>query len=495
MTTDQITITNIGPIENVSIPAPLPGKIIVLLGRNGTGKTTALQHVSRAVDKGDKMKGNLRDGQVSGAVQVFGATLTVTSSTKRKGDLQVETLDGKFNISDLIDPQIQDPAAADASRIKALVTMANVLPCPDLFWHLVGGRDVFEKIVGKTAIESKDLVTMAERIKRDFETEARREEDRASLAEGRGLGAKNAASGVDTSAESDATVLGEALKQAIQRESRLQAEQRAAEQARDAVQLARDQLADAEADYMGPTVAEALEREVTAKSRTEASERIVQELEMALQDARRILQLDCQALANAISNRKSAESHEAAMQTWRQQLDAVLPAEPSPEELADATEQVKACNLASDQGAVIRRAKEQLAEAEKHLATANDHRKRALILRDAAKGTDDVLSDIVARSGSALRVEGGRLTLDTDKRGKTFFHELSAGERARISVDIGIASMPSTKNGFIILKQEIWEGLDPLNRAALREHIAQKPVGILTAANSAHDVITPTEFA
>lgn len=495
MSTDQITITNIGPIDRAVIPAPKPGKIIVLLGRNGTGKTTALEHIEKAVSKDKSKGGNLRDGEAKGSVEAFGATLSVTRSTRRTGELEVETLDGKFNISDLIDPGILDPGAADASRIKALVTMANVLPCPDLFWPLVGGRDEFDKIVSRTAIDSKDLVTMAERVKRDLEAEARREEDKAANAEGRALGAKNAAAGVNVNEESDQTILAEALKVAIQRETRLIAEKNAAETARDKAQLARDQLADAEAAYNGPSVFDANVDEFAAKNSAALRERDVLDLEEQLREARRKHDLARQHVAACIAARKTAEEHEAAMKSWRSQLDATLPVAPSEDEIADAIAQVAKCNEASLRGATIRRAKDQLAEAEKYLGIGNDHRKRSLILRDAARGTDDVLSSVVAKSGSALRVEGGgRLVLDTPKRGKTFFHELSAGERARIAVDIAIASMPSTKEGFIILKQEIWEGLDPQNREALLKHIETKPVGMMTAAASQHEVITPIEY-
>lgn len=486
-----IEIKNCGPIQRCVIPFPRPGEIVVLRGRNGTGKTTALEHVETAMT--GRGKGKLRDGENSGSVDAFGITMKLGRSTRRTGELAVESLDGKFNISDLIDPGIKDPAAADAVRIKALVQISNVLPCPDLFYDLLGGREELEKVVGPAALGSKDLVVMAEKIKRDLEAGARREEDLAEHAEGRGRGARDAAKDADVNGECDAAVLNQRLKSAIQREATLKSDREAALKASDAAQVARDQLADAEASYTGLTVQDAASDESAAAQNAEAAEVAVRKAEEQLRRARHEADLRRQELASAIAVRKAAESHERSMNAWRQQLDAVLPVGPTDAELAEAAAVVAECNAACDRGVLIRKAKEQLAEAEKHMAAGSAHRKRSLQLRDAAKGTDDVLSGVIAASGQKLRVEGGRLVLET-RRGKTFFHELSAGERARISIDIGIDAMPATKPGVIIVSQEIWEGLDPQNRDALAGHIATSPVGLMTAEASDEEEITPVVY-
>lgn len=586
-----LELINVGPITHASIPFPGPGQMVVLRGRNGIGKTTALEHIETVIT--GRGKGNVRDGAASGSVEAFGVTLKLGRSTRRSGELCVESLEGKLNISDLIDPGFKDPKAADATRIKALVQIANVLPCPDLFYPLVGGREQLEKLAGKTALESDDLVTMAERIKRDLEAAARREEDQASHAEGRARGAREAGAGVDVGGKSDAEVLSHQLNAAIREEATLRAEQVAAVKARQAAQLAKDQLADAEAAYSGPTIENASEAEEQAKAMQVFVDGPAKELAVKLQEAKHVsdlaqqrlqtseltagqlraqqgkakevfegasakaeslrkqLQLAeqhvatteaqmmdanlqaegaavqaekakqaqaeayslvlvlssehqaaqqrneraCQTVASAIVARKTADAHEASMSQWRNQVASDLPAEPAPEALTAAGERVAQCHADCEQGALIRRAKQHLAEADKHVATASDHRKAAGKLRDAAKGTDDVLSEVVAKSGSKLRVEQGRLVLDT-KRGATFFHELSAGERARIAVDVGIDAMPAgAKAGVILLSQEIFEGLDGLNRDALKSHITERGVGILTAEASCDEEITAEVLA
>jgi energy-coupling factor transporter ATP-binding protein EcfA2 len=490
---EQITLSNVGPIEHLRIPFPAPGKIVVLHGRNGAGKSTALQSVESAMTGNGKVA--VRDGAPSGSVEAFGVTLKLARSTRRSGELAVEALEGKFSISDLIDPGIIDPKAADARRIKAFAQIQKVLPAADLFYELVGGRENLEKLTRPTSLRSDDLVVMAERIKADLQESAKREEDQAVHAEGWATGARTAANGVDLKGCCDAAKLTAELNAAIREEARLKADADAAVKSQRATQLARDQLADAEAAYDGPTVAEATLAEDAAKADVDTTERDVRELESRLQIARQQAESARRAYSAAIATRKQAQSHETAMQRWREQVDTVQLVAPTPEQLAAAAQRVATCNTACEQGALIRKAKEQLAEADRHLHVAQGHRERAHELRDAAKGTDDVLSNIVQQSGSQLRVEGGRLVLDTERRGKTFFHELSAGERARIAIDIGIDAMPKTNRpGVIVISQEIFEGLDPVNRDALAAHIAERGVGILTAEAGEQDEITPEVY-
>lgn len=488
----QITLTNVGPIKYLEFPCPGPGDIIVLQGRNGTGKSTALAHAEIAMT--GRGKGNIADGASAGQVDAFGITLKLGKSTRRSGTLEVEALEGKFNISDLIDPGYIDPKAADSCRIKAFAQIQKVLPSADLFYDLVGGREQLEKLVRPASLKSDDFVTMAERIKADLQEAAKREEDQAENAEGRATGAKEAARGVDLSAEADSEKLSAALNDAIRDEARITAEKAAAVKAAAAARLAQDQLDDAEAEYNGPTVAEAKHAEEAMKAGVESAERTVKELEAKLQEARQKAAVVRESYSSAIATRKNAEAHEASMKQWRAQVAAAVPVEPAPELLAAAKERVAAGHKACELGTQVRKAREQLAAAEQHVKTAGEHRKRAGELRDAAKGTDDVLSGIVARSGSQLRVEAGRLVLDTPKRGKTFFHELSAGERARIAVDIGIDAMPPGKPGVIIISQEIFEGLDCVNRDALKAHITERGVGILTAEAGWEDGVIPKTY-
>jgi ABC-type branched-subunit amino acid transport system ATPase component len=119
----MINIKNIGPIESVSIPVPAEGGVVVLHGRNGSGKSTALDAIQSAVT--GKGKPPLKDKAAKGEVHAGGVTLTVAKSVRRAGELTVTALDGRLSIADLVEPGINDPLRADASRIKALVNLSG----------------------------------------------------------------------------------------------------------------------------------------------------------------------------------------------------------------------------------------------------------------------------------------------------------------------------------------------------------------------------------
>jgi hypothetical protein len=119
--------------------------------------------------------------------------------------------------------------------------------------------------------------------------------------------------------------------------------------------------------------------------------------------------------------------------------------------------------------------------------SAQEYAEEAKELREKAKQTDEVLSEIVAEIPACpLRVIDGRLVTDT-KRGATFYADLSAGERWRIALDIAIQAVGT--GGLLVIPQEAWEGLDPANRAAIDAQAKGAQVVVLTAECSADDGI------
>ncbi len=484
-TIDTIELSNVGPIERLSLPLPEGGGLVVLKARNGRGKTKALEAVETVLTGRGKI--DVRDGELRGEVSAFGIKLTVGRSTRRSGELLVDSLTSKFPISDLIDPGLKDPDAADARRIKALVNLANVLPSAELFYGLVGGREQFDKLIGTSALASEDLVIMAERIKRDLESKARAEENQAEHAEGRARGSREAAAGVDVKAECNSEKLQAALEAAIRTESEIKTQLETSRETQRKARVARDSLEDAEASYTGPTLADAQAAETAAKAKVDQTEAAVRAAEEALRKARGEFDSARQNYSHAITARKTAESHEAMVKQWREQIAASVPATPDQHDLEAFAYAVSVTRQAVEQGALVRKAQQHLLDAEKHAAEAATHSKRAEQLREAAKGTDDVLSQIVAQSGSQLRVEHGRL-VTTTRRGKTLFHDLSSGERARIAVKIGIDAVG--KRGVLTLSQEIFEGLDPHNRLDLAKRAQDQHVWLIAAEASDDEEIT-----
>lgn len=494
-----IDLIDVGPIRKLSIPVPIGGGICVLKGRNGRGKTKALEAVESALTGRGKI--DVRDKALRGEVEAFGVRMTIGRSTRRSGELEVQSLDGKLSVAELVDPGIKAPEAADARRIKALVQLANVLPSAELFYHLAGGREEFEKLVGTSALAAEDLVIMAERIKRDLEAKARAVESQAEHAEGRARGAGEAAAGVDVKAEADSAVLQSALESAIRVESNLKSQLESSREAQRKARQAADALDDAEANYQGPAWEDVRDEEAAKKVGWNVSESnvkdatsAVQAAEDALRKAKADLELaksKCDAAKSAhdsaVTARGQVERHQATLQQWRDQIEAAIPVAPTDESIADAASKVGAAREAVERGAVIRKARQHLTDAELAAQEAAGHRKRGGQLREAAKGTDDVLSRIVAQSGSQLRVEHGRLVLDT-ARGATYFGELSMGERWKVALDIAIEAVG--RIGVLTIPQEAWESLDPINRQLLANHVAGRGVVILTAEASGDEEIT-----
>lgn len=480
----MVAVENLGPVVQAQIPIPEGGGVVVLKARNGAGKSRTLSAVENLIT--GRGKPDVRDGALSGSVTGFGATLRVARSARRTGELEVTSLDGKLSVADLVDPGLKSPESADAKRIKALISVAEVEPSAELFYELFGGRDAMESVVSTAAVECDDLVAMADKIKRDAEAAARKAESDAEFQEGRARGAREAAADVNVKDEHDAEKLSAALEHAIAIKSKVEEQVQAHTKAADSAELARHRLEKARGEYNGPTLEQAkLDEDGLRTAETmHASE--VADLEAKLVHARNELTSIRNRLGAAITARKQAELHEQTIETWREQIEVSIPPKPSDESVAEASEKVRLAREAMERGAVIRAALEKHKEAEQHASTALAHRKRSVQLRNIAAGTDEVLSKVVAKAGTPLRVEAGRLVLDTG-RGATYFAELSHGERWKIALDVAIKAVG--KGGLIVLQQEAWEGLDPIARTTIVDHVKGSEVVILTAECSADESV------
>jgi len=471
-----IELSNVGPVSKLTIPIPEDGGVCVLRARNGRGKTKTLEAIESVVSGRGKVE--VRDGQLRGEIDAFGVSMKVGRSTRRTGELEVSSLEGRLSVAELVDPNLKSPEAADARRIKALVQLSGVNPSAELFYRLVGGRERFESLVSTATIESDDLVVMAERIKRDLESAARKEESQADHADGRAKGAAESLTGIDLKAPSDTAALQAELEDAIRQESALQAQAEAESRVAHAVGKTRAQLAEAEKSYTGPTLVDTIEHERSAATAAIEADEDVTRLREQLAAAERQAEKAHASLTAARKARVQAERHESLVAEWRQQLATTIPRGPVEADLVAARAKIVAAREAVERGAVIRRAQQKADEAQRFLDEATAHRKASEALREAAKGTDEVLSEVVGKLGGRLRVEAGRLVLDT-ARGATYFAELSHGERWKLALDIAIDAVGP--RGVLTVPQEAWESCDDFAREAIVEHVRGTGVVLLTA--------------
>jgi predicted ATPase len=130
----MVEIQNVGPIEKLSIPLPASG-VVVLRGRNGVGKSHALAAIDSLIS--GRGKPPCRDGAEKGLVEGFGARLTIGRSQRRTGEAEVITLEGRLDISQLVQPPLKDEEAADRQRIKALVQLSGQSADLEAFAHII----------------------------------------------------------------------------------------------------------------------------------------------------------------------------------------------------------------------------------------------------------------------------------------------------------------------------------------------------------------------
>lgn len=457
----ELTLKDVGPIEKLAIAVPTGGGVVVLRGRNGTGKTTALRGVEALVRGSGKVE--TRDAaKGSGRVDGFGATLILGRKVTRAGEVEVESLEGRLNIADLVDPPLKDPGAADRQRIKALVSLTGVEPTPAMFAEVIGAE--LAEHVNPSTWAGADLLDVAAKAKRDLEANARLKETEAATRDGQAKACEESAKDVDLSEPDDEQALRAAHLDASGDLRALQERQRAAAAAASAIAKARQRLAAVHDEYDGPTVKDA-ERELQEQQGfVDAAAQTVKQLSERLADAKRNLSDVEHARDRADYALDAASIHFATVAECESIISSTAADGPQQTELDDAATAVTVAAQAVEAGALIRRAKAELDRAKAYRGQASDAAGLADRLRVAAGQIDQVLSNAIKTP--TLFVRDGRLWTNDHPRGEVLFHELSEGERWRMAFDI--AAPVVGEHGILVLPQGAWEGLDP----HAREHVA-----------------------
>ncbi len=478
----EIVINNIGRIKQAAFPYPDGGGVVVLYGRNGAGKSTALKAVERlATNRGDLP---VRDGAKSGFVDGLGVHITVGKSTRRTGQLEVTSLEGRFDVSTFVDPGLKSEDAADAARIRALCSLLGLGADAKLFEPLVPGVKL-DDVASPSALLADDLVDQAAKMKRDFEAASRKEEDKARNANAKGNAIKQQIESVSMNVETDATNLQDALRSAIEEHARIVQQRKAGIENEVAIKEAKRNIDDAKAnlDAAGQLdELQALQTRLTKeleqrKASVETALVLLEEAKQRLRDAEKNVESCGNQLDSVTQRIEAANQMQAVIQKWTATIEKVGGGEcPSEDDERTAADAVKVAQQAIEAGAVAREALRKADEAEQHLRDGMSATMRAETFRDAAKATDGVLSDAIAHD--RLRIVAGRIVLDTD-RGETPFSDLSPGERWPIAIEI--AAKRVGKGGLIVIPQEAWEGLDDANRSIVVDTTKRCGIVVYTA--------------
>ena len=482
---ETIKVRNLGPVSELSFTLPEGGGLIELLGHNGVGKSTVLAAAQRAL--GGVATVEKTDGALRGALEICGVKLTVTGTgARRSGELRAATIEGRFNISDIVDPGIKNPEAADLARAKAILEITGKKPDLEQFKEACGGASLIEAVATDGTRYAKSLVEMATHLKADLEARRRIYQSRATALAGEVKALRESAAGVDLEVDTDQTVLEAAQRNAIRHEATLEEQARAASDAALRATEAAAAMAKAKAEYAGPTVEEAAEIVLNHTDNREAAELVIFDFERKLQEAKLRLTTAQHVLATAVAARGLAISHEQTVAQAEAALASASAVQrPTDGELATAAQAVRLANQAIFEGVAARSAKTALAEAEEKESTATTYVARAEELTTFAKATfEEVLTAAVDVPG--ITFSEGRMFWSPPGSGKApeLFDRLGRGERCKISSDIGIQRIRELGLdgiALLLLSQELNEGLDPTNRAMLVDHLKAIRAHMITA--------------
>jgi len=485
---ETITIQDVGPIQALTIPIQ-PG-VTVLRGPSESGKSLATQAVSRLL--GGEGLVTCRDDATSGLVEGLGVRLSVRQSVRRTGELEAVSIEG-IDISGLVSPPIKDPEAADRYRIKSLLQLTGVKADINMFASLFPDDECFKPFCTAEVIKCDDLVEMAAKLKRNIDSSALSAARAAEKEEGFALGCQSAPEGIDLSIETDEDVLQAGLEDAIRRQASILSEATSARATISGAESAQSKL-DAEGCRPDPEGARA-GAEVASSSRKSIAmevERIT--LDLALAEAA-LVRVTAEEEA-ALARLRLEEAHAETVKDWRETIEAGRSVDcPTLEAIAAAEQAVTHARRAIENAAIVRQAKTKLEEAQEHRNAAKALRSTSDGLREAAKGTEDVLSQAVHCDWATIK--NGRIVTQQADRGKVFFADRSDGTRYKLAITEvlkRIRAANSERTAVIAISQGAWGELQPKNKAFVHQCAKEAGICVLTIEATDDDGIHAEVF-
>jgi len=477
----SLTLEHGGPVELFEINFDSPG-VYELLGSTGVGKTSVLKGIDHLSGKNVDL--TVTDGYSSGQVKGFGVVAPIGGRKRRKGELDVEMLDvERFSLSDLVDPPIKNPVAADRHRIKALISLRGVDANPADYYELVGGSAVLEKMLPPDKIQTDDPVLLATRIKAALDGMAL---SQAGSGEHEMTHARSAMAefeGVDLTAEHDSATLQQAHDSARRRCDLLEEQARAAVLATDNQILAKESLRKAEESYSGPNVMHANEDVMHAKGSHSTLEARLNTLKQAIEDTERKFRETNHALRGAQAALKAAEQHHNTCQLWTDTLREKIET-PDPADVAEAASHAIESSENLENGVRIRDALGSRNRARVHQDKAEAFLTQANRYRECAARIPDVLTTLIdCDSIRAASVDGETRLVVDHKRGKmTLFADLSDGERVRLSIDATVPRLAERSGPSVFaVPQRIWQDLAPSDKSEIDRYAELNNIYIVAA--------------
>ena len=481
---ESILLHNVGPIEHLEIPVPEDGGVVVLRGKNGSGKSHAIAGVQSLADQNVRKNLVNRDGSREGTIEGLGVRVRLGRSNTAKGQLAVESLDSVLDPSVLVDPGLKSPELCDQRRVHVLARLAN-LSITREEWLALLGEHAETAGIAASDLTGSDPIETADKLRRRLHEKARAIESEIAQIQARADIAGEGVTEEATGDPEDTKPLHDALHHAsVEYQLLLQRSidrQRAVER----IESLQKQIAQAAKVDIAPirekraaAFAEVESWQQEVDSLDEQIKALYGDLAKAKEQAGRAFE-ELQRIDRAIVD---AMKTNEAVDKLHQEASAALPDE-IPTSRIEAAEKLVADARAAIEAAVVRNeARDRRAKWERLVSQATAKQQVAESLRNLARSTDSVIEEAFAKRGfKDISIDGGRLCVRTD-RGLEPVSELSHGERWRLALDV--ASRGLGCGAVVAVSQEAWESLDPDNRQHIALLAKERGIVLLTAEAS-----------
>lgn len=519
-------VEGLGPItQRLKILAPESGGFVLALGHNECGKSTVLDAISESVHQTNGLEKSRSVAR--GAAEFFGMKLTVGQNTRRSGELAVLEFEG-LNLAEAIDTGIADPIRAGRRRAMILCNLLGVKLNMQAFADIVGGSESLKRVASERTMAATSVPEAAELLKRDLDALAHAAKEEAGKHNVVAAGLRVGIGDVDLTKPADEQKLASATEAAVRDLAELEGRAKQAREteakmgsARATLDALRAKPAEDESEAQAQ-LDSARAAESTATEALGAATQAVTAAEEAKAEA--IRQADL-AIAAAKQRQNEAQSAAgAAMLATRQaqaRLDGLakrradlaaaelavaqsggsIVEAPSEEAIAAARAAVELARKAQENGAIVRRLREQKLRADEEARIASEFEARSNELRGWAASVHQVVASALAPclpENTSLDEDGRMLV---KQNGQVFFFEqLSEGAQAEIIIRAAaraghrISEEESKRTGqpaklpVFVFDQRYGEALDPMRILKLHELARQERCLIYSARNDAGEL-------
>lgn len=475
----ELLLTNVGP--HASTTLKFGAGVNILQGKNGVGKSTAIEAATAALSTGKEGGATVRDGHLKGTVAIDGVVVVmVGKKLTKQGQPSIE-LGGFSPIGDLIDPGLKDQLKADAVRVKAVLAMAPIEVSDSVVDALAQGDEEIRKIRRPEGAE-QNVLAVADHLRREahrLALEAEKTEAVSrSVADAKSAELAGATGAGPAPTLEEAEKLAQAALESLTRtrllaSNRIEAEER---NARIAATLGER-----------PSVAEQEQELVVRGQQVKAAEEEVQRLETLLKEAKDFLSGRRTEKTVAERMLAGAQHQQGKWDAQKAEIDKPLTG-PTVQDVNAADETLKTAQDNLRRAQANARVKALQDEVGASLALGEVSRTRAARLRELATGVSAALGEVLGHHGiSGLDVEEGRLFAVVDGKRQLFGERLSFGQKVRIALDIALKAY---KGRWIPLAPQFWSALQPKSQAELAAIALEREVALVTEMPTDDDQIS-----